>query len=63
MEDLSLPELEIQMEPSMAELLVSLTKTLTTMRLLNSLASMRQWIEDGLDIYKVNPSQQTGSTI
>ena len=63
MEDLSLPELEIQLEPSMAELSVSLTMTLITMRLLNYSASMRQWIEDGLDIYKVNPSHRTGSTI
>ncbi len=26
-------------------------------------ASMRQWIEDGLDIYKVSPSHHSGSTI
>ena len=35
MEDLSLPELEIQLEPNMAELSVSLTMTLKTMMLLN----------------------------
>ena len=38
-------------------------QTLTTMRVLNSLASMRQWIEDGLDIYKVKPLHNNGSSI
>ena len=63
MEDLSLPEREIQLEPSTEELSVSLTMTLPAMRLLNYSASMRQWIEDGLDIYKVNLSHYPGSAI
>ena len=63
MEDLSLPEREIQPEPSTEELSVSLTMTFSAMRLLKYSASMQQWIEDGLDIYKVNTSHYPGGAI